>query len=146
MNTRTAILTVFETLTVVGVFRFELRQIVKLLFRLVYGIALLLPWKIGRWRWERLWDFRYANDPVLYFFPQAGVVYGRIRQRDGYEVHIEPDYSYYSTHPVELPSPVRAPRFIYERPRLLLADEGITWCRGHEGEDADAFRAIVTMT
>ena len=110
------------------------------------ALTVLLPWKIVRWCFERLWDFRYANDPVLFVYPKCGVLYGRIKRRAGAEIVIELDHARYQPFGHEaLPIHAITASLIFGMLHGRLIDEDITWCRGHEGENADAFRALVTM-
>lgn len=99
-----------------------------------------------------LWNFRYANDPILFTQPRCGVLRGRIVSRDDDEIRIELDFRYYALVP-DFSADVgerlgKAGNFdlLFGKPRLRLVDEGLTWVRGQEGEAADAFRATVTMT
>jgi len=101
---------------------------------------------IGRWLRDRAWDFRWTNTSVLYIDRLMGVVRGRIRWRREDTVMLTLDVAHIDYR-------VAAQRFIQNHSLPLpplahivsLADEGTTWVRQIEGEDADAFCAAAAM-
>lgn len=88
------------------------------------------------------WTFRYKGDPVLYVHAGSNaLVRGRIASRCDQRVYMESLLQdlQWAPHSVSSAFP-----FVLDS-AFALVDENTTWCRGHDGEAADAFRAFVAM-